>query len=104
MENNLDDQLLFMKYLINTNKQATNEIKEDCDGIKKKLNKYDFEFQDVKALLDKVIGHNKTSLTENMDSTKSQLPTSAAPDNKKAPPLECRNSKKLVVFGISNMR
>ena len=58
MENNLDDQLLFMKSSINTNKQATNELKEDCDGIKKKLNKYDLEFYDVKALLNKVISQN----------------------------------------------
>ena len=58
MQNNLDDQILFMKYPINTNKQAINELKEDCDVIKKKLNKYDFEFYDVKALLNKVIGQN----------------------------------------------
>ena len=104
MENNLDNQLLFKKFPINTNKQATDELKEDCDGIKKKLNKYDFGFYDVKALLNKVIGQNKTSSPDNMVSTKSQLPTAAAPDNKKATPSEGGNSKKLVACGISNMR
>ena len=93
-----------MKSPINTNKQSTNELKEDCDGIKKKLNKYDFEFYDVKALLNKVIGQNKTSSPENMDSTKHQLPNDTVPDNKKAPILEFGNDKKLVACGISNMR
>ena len=69
IENNLDYQLLFMKSPINTNKQSINELKEDCDDITKKLNKYDFEFKDVKALLNKVIGQNKTSSPEKMGST-----------------------------------
>ena len=39
-----------------------------------------------------------------MDSPKDQNPTNVEPANKKSPPLEGGNSKKMVTYGISNMR
>ena len=74
MENKLNGQLLLVKATIYTNKQATYEIKQDFDDIKKKLNKYYFGFYDIKALINKVLGQNKTYLPYNMDSSKSQEP------------------------------
>ena len=42
MDNNLEDQLLFMTASVDNNKQVTDELNQYCDGIKKKLNKHDF--------------------------------------------------------------
>ena len=69
MENKLDGQLFLVKATIYTNKQATYEIKQDFDDIKKKLNKYYFEFYDIKALINNVLGQNKTSSPYKMDSS-----------------------------------
>ena len=44
IENKLYDQLLVVQALVYTNKQANDEIKQDCDYLKNKLNKHDFGF------------------------------------------------------------
>ena len=47
-----------MQDSIDTNKQATDKLKKDCNDLKKKLNKHSFGFSDIKAFLNKVLGQN----------------------------------------------
>ena len=86
--------LLVMQELVYTNKRGTDELKKDNDEIKKELNKYEFESANIKALINKVIGHNKTSFPDNMYPPNSQDNTTVVPANKKASPLEGGNSTK----------
>ena len=44
MDNNIDEKLIIMQYLVDTNKQYT-------DDIKKKLKKHDYKFIDIKKIL-----------------------------------------------------
>ena len=94
-DNKLVDQILVMPASIYTNKQDTDKIKQYCDDLKKKLSKHDFDFSQIKTLLNKVLGQNKTSSPENIYSTKSQDHTTEVPSNKKAPPLEGGNYMKI---------
>ena len=87
MDNKLYDQFHVVLALIDTNKQETDELKQYADVIKKKLNKHHSEFIEIKALLNKVIGHNQTSSSENMDSPKAQDPAAMFLYNKKYTPL-----------------
>ena len=70
MENKLNHQLLIILYLIDANKQATYELKKDCDDLNKKLNKHAFEFDNIKLLLNKVLVQNQTSSIGRIDSPK----------------------------------
>ena len=60
MDNKLDDQLLVMQASVDANKQVTDEIKQDNYELKKKLEKNDFGFSEIKALLNKVLGQNQS--------------------------------------------
>ena len=91
----MDDQLLVIQNYIDTNKQATDELRKDCDDLKKKLNKHYSEFSNIKTFINKVLGNNQNSLTDNMDSHKSQDPTAVILDKNKSPPLEDGNSTKI---------
>ena len=102
MENKLDYQKLVMQYSIDTNKEATDELKQDFDYIKKKLNKYDLEFSKIKALLNKVLGQNQNYSPDRMDSPKYQDPTTVVMANNKSPPLEVGNSIK--IGGMWNLK
>ena len=91
-----------MQELVYTNKRGTDELKKDNDGIKKELNKYEFESANIKALINKVLGQNQYLYQDNMDSQKAQDPTTMVPDNKKDPPLDGGNFKKS--GGIWNLK
>ena len=84
-----------MKYLVDTNNKVTNELKQDNDKLKKKLNRHDSDLDEIKTLLKKVLVPNQNLLPYTMDSPKSQYPTTAVPYNSKAPPLEGGNSTKI---------
>ena len=90
----MDDQLLAMQDYIDTNKQATDELRKYCDDLKKKLNKHYSEFSNIKTFINKVLGNNQNSLTDNMDSTKAHYSTNVVPYNKKDTPLEDGNYTK----------
>ena len=77
-----------MKYLVDTNNKVTNELKQDNDKLKKKLNRHDSDLDEIKTLLKKVLVPNQNLLPYTMDSPKSQYPTTVVLDNKKDPPLE----------------
>ena len=83
MDKKLDDQKNFIQYSIDNNKKVTNQTKEYCDDLKKKMNKNDLEYFEIKALLNKVLGQNQISLPGNMDSPKSQYPSTEVLSNKK---------------------
>ena len=70
MDNKLDYQLLFMQALVDTSKQVTDKLKQDNDELKKKLNKHDFEFSEIKILIKQVLFQNKNSLTDKIDFSK----------------------------------
>ena len=70
MEIKLNNQILIILYLIDANKQATDELKQDCDDLNKKLNKHAFEFDNIKLLLNKVLVQNQTSSIGRIDSPK----------------------------------
>ena len=61
-----DENILVVKALVDTNKQVNDELNQDCDEINKKLNKHDFEFSEIKALLNMVLVYNQTSLPDNI--------------------------------------
>ena len=98
MDNKLDDQLLFMKFSVDTNNQVTDKPKQDNNELKKKLNKHDFDFSEIKTLLNKFLVQNQTSLPGKIDSPNSQYPTTAVPDNNNSPPLEVGQSTKMGVM------
>ena len=95
--------LLVMQELVYTNKRGTDELKKDNDEIKKELNKYEFEFANIKALINKVLGQNQYFYPDHMDSQKAQDPTNVFTSNKKAPSSEGGHSIKMVACGLSNM-
>ena len=70
MDNKLDYQLHFMQALVDTSKQVTDKLKQDNDELKKKLNKHDFEFSEIKILIKQVLFQNKNSLTDKIDFSK----------------------------------
>ena len=64
MDNKLYDQILVIQSLVYTKNQFSDETKQDNNELKKKLKNYDFEFFDIKALLNKVLGNNKTPFSK----------------------------------------
>ena len=56
-----------MQASIDTNKQATYELKKDGDDINKKLKKRYFEFDKIKALLNKFLVQSKNSWPDKLD-------------------------------------
>ena len=67
MDNKLYYQLLVSQDLVDNNNQVTDEIKQDNDELNKTLNKDDFGFYKIKAILIKVPVQNKNPSPENMD-------------------------------------
>ena len=55
MDNKLDYRVLFMQALIDTNNQINYDLKQDYNKLKKKLNKHDFKYSEIKELLNKVL-------------------------------------------------
>ena len=104
MDKKLYDHILFMKSLVYTNKQVTDELKHDSDELDKKLIKHDFEFSDIKTLLKQVLFQNKNSLPDRMGFTNNQDTATVVPDKNKAQTLEGWNYKELEACVISNMR
>ena len=81
----------------------------DANDEKMKKIYYEFtdmksEMTDIKTYLKHVLVQNQNSSPDHMDSLKDQDINYEVPDNKKAPPLEGRNPKKMVACGLSNMR
>ena len=88
IDNKLDEHILFMQYLVDTNKKVNDELK-------KKLNKHDSGLYKIKTLHKQVLVQNQIYSPDKMDSPKAQYPTNVVPANKKAPPLEGGNSTKI---------
>ena len=55
MDNKLDYRVLFMQALIDTNNEINYDLKQDYNKLKKKLNKHDFKYSEIKELLNKVL-------------------------------------------------
>ena len=79
--------VLVMQALVDTKNQVTDEIKKNNDKIKKKLNKHDLELSYNNTLLKQFLVQNKTSFPYNIDSPKSQDPTTVVLVNKRNPRL-----------------
>ena len=62
MDPKLDDQLLVMKYLVDTNKQDFDELNQDNDKPKNKLNKHDSYLEKINTLIKQMLVQNQTSL------------------------------------------
>ena len=91
----MDDQILVIQTLVDSNKQITDELKQVCGKLKNKLNKSDFELSEIKALLNKVLVQNQNCSPENMDSPQAHDPVTVVLDKSKSPLLSGGNSKKL---------
>ena len=59
------------------------------------MNKNEYDLDEIKTFLKKVLVQNQTSLQDNMDSRKVQDTEIVVPANKNAPPLEDSHSKKI---------
>ena len=74
--------------MVYTHKKFTGELKKYNDELNKKLNRNDSYSDKIKTLPRQMMVQNKNSSPENKESNNSQDPTTAVPDNNKAPPLE----------------
>ena len=83
MDNKSYDQFLIIQYTIDTSSEKMN----------KQESKFDKLMAMVKKMMDEIQISN--SSPDNMDSPKSQYPTTVVPYNSKAPPLEGGNSTKI---------
>ena len=81
-----------MKHLLDTKNEVTDELKQNNDEFKKKLNTHDSDLDQIKTLIKKVLVQNQTFYPDKLDSPKAQYPTTAVLANKKSLPLEGGNS------------
>ena len=72
MDNNLDEQILFMKALVDSKKQVTDEINQDDIELKKKLNKHYYDLDEIKTILKQVLVQNQNFSPDRMDSVHAQ--------------------------------
>ena len=104
IDNKLNDHLLFIQYSGVTNKQVTDELKQDNDEIKKKLNIYDLVISKSNKIPKQILVQNQNFSPENMYSPKANNSTTIITDINKTPPLKGDILQKMVTRGILNMR
>ena len=88
MDNKLDEQLISTQDLMDDNK-------EDTDDLKKKLNKHNSGFYEIKTLIKQIMVQNLHYSPEQKDLPNSQGFCTLVPANNKAPPLEGRHYMKI---------
>ena len=105
MDNKLEDQVLIMQPSNDKLASEFTDMKSDTKKIYYEFTKMRSDMNYIEAIINQMMSPKNNPLPENMDSPKAQYPTTAAPSNKKAPPLEGGNrTKTWVACGLSSMR
>ena len=79
----MDDHLLFIQYSGVTNKQVTDELKQDNDEIKKKLNIYDLVISKSNKIPKQILVQNQNFSPENMYSPKANNSTTIITESRR---------------------